>query len=245
MPPPPHLTIATVRLPDEFWQPPSLRRLPQALLTQSEALAPKRRSQFLAGRWLLAELMHHQFGCAQLPEMGEPVNGRPSFSTSSLPDFNLSHSGQDMMAALAQGCRVGVDIEQSRPRRKLMDLARYSFSEEECLWLTSLPENQQTDGFWRLWTLRESVLKLSAKGVWQMKQIAISPAQRRIHTDFEPQPFCYVQQNSHTLWSVACDTLLTTEQIDVWRIDVDTLAFCVEPTDGLLTFTSCAARDKV
>lgn len=114
---PPSLTLATVRLPDENWLPPSLARLSPSILTQSEAFTPQRRCQFLTGRWLLAELMHRQFGCDQLPEMGEPVNGRPSFASASLPDFNLSHSGTDLIVALAQGCRVGVDIEQNRPRK--------------------------------------------------------------------------------------------------------------------------------
>ncbi|SQI44442.1 4'-phosphopantetheinyl transferase psf-1 [Leminorella richardii] len=239
---PPSLTLATVRLPDENWLPPSLARLSPSILTQSEAFTPQRRCQFLTGRWLLAELMHRQFGCDQLPEMGEPVNGRPSFASASLPDFNLSHSGTDLIVALAQGCRVGVDIEQNRPRKKLLALAQYSFSEEECLWLASLPESSQTDGFWQLWTLRESVLKLSAKGVWQMKQIAVSPSQRTVRTDFSPSPFCYIQRDNDVLWSAACDTPLSAEQISVWRIDADTLSFSPEPLTSMVTFAADGAR---
>lgn len=245
MPTIPRLMLAFMTLPSEDWLPPSLARLPSALLAQSEAFAPKRRRQFLVGRWLLAELMHRRFGYAQLPEMGEPVNGRPSFVDPSLPDFNLSHSGQDMMVAIAQGCRVGVDIEQRRPRRKLMELARYSFSEEEYLWLTSLPEEQRVDGFWRLWTLRESILKLSAKGVWQMKQMAISPSKQSIHTDFEPLPFCYARQNSDTFWSVASDKPLAVEQVEIWQMSADTLTFFADSTANLTTFTSHASRGKV
>lgn len=242
---PPHLSIATIRLPDDDWLPPSLERLPRALLTQSETFTPKRRRQFLTGRWLLAELMHHHLGYARLPEMGKSINGKPSFAGSSLPEFNLSHSGLNVVAALAQGCRIGVDIEQSRPKKKLMELARYCFSEEECLWLSSLPEERQNDEFWRLWTLRESVLKLSARGVWQMRKIAISPPRRRIHVDCEPLPFCYVRQDGDTLWSVACDAPLAKKQVEIWRINSDSLTFCREPVACLIPFSSHNSRDKV
>ncbi|GKX63757.1 hypothetical protein SOASR032_23260 [Pragia fontium] len=214
------IAIATLRLPSTEWLPGDLSRIPMTIQQQSEQFNPKRRQQFLSGRWLLAELIFNQLGWAQLPDITISDNGRPSFISAERLDFNISHSGEYIMVALAQGGRIGLDVEHIRPRKKLLALAAYSFSEDEYQWLLSLPESCQADGFWQLWTLRESVLKLSAKGVWQMKQIRIHPQQKQVSADFQPELVGFTSRYDDIAWAIASEQNIA--QIHYWNIDQKT-----------------------
>ncbi|WP_159566197.1 4'-phosphopantetheinyl transferase family protein [Budvicia diplopodorum] len=211
----PKIAVALLRLPSDGWLPPSASRLPQALQQQAEGFNPKRRQQFLTGRWLLAELLFNQVGCTELPDIDTTDNGRPVFTDSNLPDFNISHSGEYIMAALARDCRLGLDVEHIRPRNKLMALAQYSFSDEEYQWLAAQPEPQQTDRFWQLWTLRESTLKLAAKGVWQMKQIRIDPQNKWLSADFQPTLFGFTCRRDDIAWAITSDSPV--DNVELWQ----------------------------
>lgn len=213
----PKIAIASVRLPSINWLPTDLSRIPQSIQKQSEQFNPKRRQQFLTGRWLLAELLFNQLGEQQLPEIAIVDNGRPSFIVDRQLDFNISHSGEYIMVALAHGCRIGLDVEHIRPRKKLLELAQYSFSEREYQWLLNLPSSALNDGFWQLWTLRESVLKLCAKGVWQMKEIQVNPQQKWLTADFQPQLFCVTSRYNDIAWAIASDKEI--EPPELWMID--------------------------
>lgn len=212
----PKIAIACVRLPLTDWLPADLSRIPQSIQKQSEQFNPKRRQQFLIGRWLLAELLFNQLGEPQLPEIAIVDNGRPSFIVDKQLDFNISHSGEYIMVALAHGCRIGLDVEHIRPRKKLLELAEYSFSAQEYQWLLTLPSSALADGFWQLWTLRESVLKLCAKGVWQMKEIQVNPQQKWLTADFQPQLFCVTNRYNDIAWAIASDKNI--EPPELWQI---------------------------
>ena len=211
----PKIAVALLHLPSPDWLPPELSRIPKALQLQAEGFNPKRRQQFISGRWLLAELLFNQIGCHELPDIDTTDNGRPAFTGPNLPDFNISHSGEYIMVALAHNCRLGLDVEHIRPRNRLMKLAQYSFSDEEYQWLAAQPESQQTDRFWQLWTLRESTLKLAAKGVWQMKQIRINPQHRWLSADFLPKLFGLTCRHDDIAWAITSDCLV--ESIELWQ----------------------------
>lgn len=211
------IAVALLHLPSDQWLPPEVSRLPATLLAQAEGFNQKRRQQFLAGRWLLAELLFNQTSCAKLPNIDTIDNGRPAFTGPNLPDFNISHSGEYIMVALTHGCRLGLDVEHIRPRNRLMKLAQYSFSDEEYQWLAAQPELQQIDRFWQLWTLRESILKLAAKGVWQMKQIRINPQHRWLSADFLPRLFGLSCRQDDIAWAITSDRLI--KSIELWLAD--------------------------
>jgi 4'-phosphopantetheinyl transferase len=80
--------------------------------------------------------------------------------------FNLSHTnGMVGVAALAQpDVAVGFDIEALDRRVDLRVASRY-FRSEEIDWLNRLPESQRTDGFLRLWTLKEAFIKATGEGL--------------------------------------------------------------------------------
>lgn len=76
-------------------------------------------------------------------------------------DFNVSHSGNYVIAAIAPKSRVGIDIEQMVP----VDLADFTaeFTAEELRSFAA--SDAPLAAFFRLWTLKEAVLKADGRGL--------------------------------------------------------------------------------
>lgn len=101
-------------------------------------------------------------------------------------DFSLSHSGELTVLAVSDSGVVGVDVE--RIDRRHLDIATRVFQPEEIAWMKSsrgleqqkdaVCENKEEEtkiaqedvNFFRLWTLKESVMKAEGKG------LSLSPA---------------------------------------------------------------------
>jgi 4'-phosphopantetheinyl transferase len=216
----------------------SMHRLSASVINQAAQLSSERRQQYLTGRMVLAELLFQSSGISQLPDIFVTNNGRPSFNRADLPDFNISHSGDLIMVALAQDCQIGVDLELKRPRKKMMSLAQYSFSETEFAWLSALPENEQESAFWQLWTIRESILKLAGKGVWQMKEMAVEPFSRRVSAEFSQRLNCWSCRQDDVFWAVATNIDIAVNNIRLWRASEDLASLIPEQTPNLTRFHS-------
>jgi len=87
--------------------------------------------------------------------------GRPFFP--SLPDFqfSLSHSGETAMCGVSAQ-PIGCDIEKARPFD--VHLAERFFHPDEWAYLSSLPQDAREEGFFRLWTRKESYMKALGLG---------------------------------------------------------------------------------
>ena len=79
--------------------------------------------------------------------------------------FNLSHSHELALVALAHGGEVGVDVEHHRPLPDLAAIARRFFSPREAECLLALPVDQQPAAFFRCWTRKEAYLKARGDGI--------------------------------------------------------------------------------
>ena len=79
--------------------------------------------------------------------------------------FNVSHSGGLGLMAFAQGCTVGVDIEQHRSGIDELELARRFFSPKENARLIALPREVQSQAFFDCWTRKEAFIKALGGGL--------------------------------------------------------------------------------
>mgnify|MGYP002626367369 CR=1 FL=1 len=91
-------------------------------------------------------------------------NGKPYLKD---PDvfFNLSHAGQYALCAVGPG-ELGCDIELIRPARA--GVAQRFFHPAELAFIEAAPdETEKERRFFRLWTLKESFIKATGKGLSQ------------------------------------------------------------------------------
>lgn len=89
------------------------------------------------------------------------AHGKPYLSAPAQANlcFSLSHR-DDMVLVGTADHAIGVDVEWADCA--YLDVARDQFSQDEYRWLQSI---DQTDGFARLWTAKEAVLKANGQGI--------------------------------------------------------------------------------
>lgn len=94
--------------------------------------------------------------------------------------FNLSHTGNMMVVAIAYNCELGIDIEQCKPRENLAALVDKCFAEEEKSYWQDTPVPQQTQVFYRFWTRKEAFVKATGRGIaLGLRQCVINPQNPR------------------------------------------------------------------
>lgn len=73
--------------------------------------------------------------------------------------FNLSHSEELALCAVARGLEVGIDLERVQHLADLDELAAQFFAPGECASLNRLPAPLRREAFFRCWTRKEAYLK--------------------------------------------------------------------------------------
>lgn len=90
--------------------------------------------------------------------------GKPGLDHDTPLTFNLAHSGDYLLLALAENVSLGVDIEAFRPQPHLRTMARDNFSTKEQAALFALPADEQLAAFYRIWTRKEAYIKATGDG---------------------------------------------------------------------------------
>ncbi len=93
------------------------------------------------------------------------ANGKPRLAAAAAPAFNLSHSGDYALVAVADSGPLGVDLEALKPVPEFDDVAQAHFAADELAALRVVPETQRLDAFYRLWTRKEAYVKATGIGV--------------------------------------------------------------------------------
>ena len=116
------------------------------------------------GAGLLLDQGLKRFGLWERTEAFATVeNGKPCLLHHPEIQFNLSHSGSMVMAAFSS-CPVGCDVEKKQKAR--MDVAKRFFAPaEQRTLLAARTEEERDILFSRLWTLKESYLKVGGQGM--------------------------------------------------------------------------------
>jgi 4'-phosphopantetheinyl transferase len=79
--------------------------------------------------------------------------------------FNLTHSEELAVFAVAFSVEVGVDVEKLDSSRALQEIANRYFSTQERLDLTAVPTDDRVEAFFRCWTRKEAYLKARGDGL--------------------------------------------------------------------------------
>lgn len=88
----------------------------------------------------------------------------PPLAASGL-EFNLSHSNQLGLVAIARGKAIGVDVEWAKRNLDFEEIARRFFTPREVAALAGLPEPLKRPAFFKCWTSKEAFLKAKGTGL--------------------------------------------------------------------------------
>ncbi|WP_084167847.1 4'-phosphopantetheinyl transferase family protein [Pelobacter seleniigenes] len=142
----------------------------QELDRAGKLLVEQKRTEFILCRATIRRILSRYLASApeQLAfttlEHGKPVlaadvHDRPL-------SFNLSHAGGWGLLAVTSGAAVGVDIELIDAQLNFFGIASRFFTRHEQNELDSYPAVRQRRGFYRLWTRKEALLKMSGSGFY-------------------------------------------------------------------------------
>jgi 4'-phosphopantetheinyl transferase len=114
------------------------------------------------------------------------VRGKPCLRASLR--FNVSHSGELVLVAVALGREVGVDIERIDPAAVDARIVGHFFSRRESAELRGLPAAQRPNAFFARWTRKEAYLKARGDGLAGLTDGGLPEDPRWSVRALEPSP---------------------------------------------------------
>lgn len=133
------------------------------------------RRRYLVGRSLIRGLLAQALEVPpEAVELEFGDQGKPFVRTG--PSFNLSHSGDYVLAGFTQRGRIGVDVEQHRTQLDLDVLMQRCFSDWEIERVAPLDANERRAAFFRIWARKEALLKALGGGLSiELKSASFDP----------------------------------------------------------------------
>ena len=146
------------------------------------------RNRFIAARGLLRTILGRYLGLEpgvlrfSYGPFGRPTLAAPfGLSDHRGRDFNLSHSGDLVLFALAQGRKVGVDLERIDPSVEWEPMAERFFSPWENAALRAVPPDVRRQAFFTCWTRKEAYVKARGQGLslpLDRFDVSVAPGER-------------------------------------------------------------------
>jgi 4'-phosphopantetheinyl transferase len=164
-----HLWRATLDWPEE-----QAARLQQWLSADERERMERFRSgrdrhRYLVGRGLLRTVIGRYLAVSPgVLRFDTIAAGKPRLALGVAPQplqFNLSHSGDLVLIALASGRALGVDVEQVRADLEAAEIAARFFSPTEQQALATLSGARQIDAFFDCWVRKEAYVKARGDGL--------------------------------------------------------------------------------
>jgi len=129
---------------------------------------PSKRS-FVQVRSALRRLLSHYLGqpaesiCFELGEKGKPSLAGAESNQGLV--FNVSHSGDFGLIALAMDTELGIDVERIRAMTYMDGMAERCFANCELAWWKALPEDRRQAAFYDFWSCKEAFVKATGEGI--------------------------------------------------------------------------------
>jgi 4'-phosphopantetheinyl transferase len=132
----------------------------------------KDRTKFIITRGLLRTVLSRYLAIAPAQiEFSYTPKGKPLLSAPI--SFNVSHSHQMALFAIASYPRIGIDLEHLRPI-DAVPLAQRFFSPQEAAILSALTGAEQQRAFFRGWTQKEAYLKATGDGLVGLESVEVA-----------------------------------------------------------------------
>ena len=127
----------------------------------------KDRRRYLIGRGLLRSLLGRYLDVApQDLRFETAAAGKPHLASGErLLQFNLTHSGEYVLIAIADGRVVGIDVEEIDDNFDAGEVATHFFSPSEQRDLETLTGRIKIEAFFACWTRKEAYVKARGEGL--------------------------------------------------------------------------------
>lgn len=193
-------------------------RMPQNVIDAAQGFADRRRGErFLAARALLAQLMLRVYGINSLPPLITHCNGRPAFADNDLPDFSIAYAGNMVGVLLAEeGERAGLDVEIVRAHsRQKQEQLMQGLTSGEIAWINA--QQDFMEAVTQIWTLRQSILKLTGEGENGLDSLRLLPGAGRLRSTLYPDIQVVCDAEPTLVW--ACALSSATQRLHLWEMD--------------------------
>jgi len=126
----------------------------------------KDRHRFILAHACLRDILSRYLHC-DTGQINFSTNayGKPILLSNTEIEFNLSHSGDYILIAVARGHKVGVDVEHLRMDLEHDKMARRFFSQVEYNEFNAIPHEQKMIAFFNCWTRKEAYIKAHGLGM--------------------------------------------------------------------------------
>jgi 4'-phosphopantetheinyl transferase len=114
------------------------------------------------------------------------AHGKPCLLDATI-EFNVSHSQDIAVIAVASNCEVGIDVEVLNDAPDIPAISRHFFTPAEQSFLTSGPRETLVTRFYQCWTRKEAFLKSLGHGLLQpLEDFDISPTLASVVSTHSP-----------------------------------------------------------
>lgn len=160
--------------------PATVKRLRQILTVEEQIKArrfhwQKDQARFIITRGILRIILGRYLGTnPSAIDFCYGLYGKPALSKKVL-SFNLSHSYNLALYAIALNQEIGIDLEFLQTEVSYREIANQFFSAQEKAKLNRLPTHLQQQAFFRAWTRKEAYLKAIGRGLsLPLNQVEVS-----------------------------------------------------------------------
>ena len=159
--------------------------IPRDEIERAAALHPVAARRYVVARGILRQLLSgFTRSDPRKLRFDYSASGKPSLSNREDIHFNISHSADLGLFAFSPDRPVGVDVENERPVRRLLDVAQRFMTDSELRVLAETPAAERNSEFLKSWVIREARLKAEGKGVWSG---SLSTSPQLTHRLFTPR----------------------------------------------------------
>lgn len=185
----------------------ALERLTAMLSPEERAIASAfdsadRRRGYVVAHALLRAILGRAAGVApnelvfRYGRRGKPELANPSQDL----QFNMSHSRDMVLVAVAHGRRVGVDIEHIDEPGDVRRITARFLSPRDRDAIEQLPPERQRDAFLRCWTRKEAYMKARGDGISRpLDDFDVAPAPEAASSRLRTSP----RPNESDAWELA------------------------------------------
>jgi 4'-phosphopantetheinyl transferase len=153
------------------------------------------RNHFTAGRAMLRSILGRYLNTdPRHLQFSRGPHGKPALATERGSDalcFNLAHSHDVALCAVARGRDIGVDVERVRADVNVDLIAERFFSQREIAALGSLPPERKLTAFFTCWVRKEAYVKARGDGLamdLDSFSVSLSPGEPAALLDVQGHP---------------------------------------------------------